>query len=74
MDVPDSRGSAQVGAALEASHYEHLLNEVEATEGQLGAILRSVVCPAIIFPVQVYCYSNTCCVFDSLYTVLNSMC
>ncbi|XP_064382497.1 exocyst complex component 6B-like isoform X2 [Halichondria panicea] len=27
---------------LDVSHYEHLLNEVEATEGQLGAILRTL--------------------------------
>lgn len=52
MDVPDSKGSVQVGAVPEASHYEHLLNEVEATEGQLGAILRCAACP-----VQMYCYS-----------------
>ena len=30
-----------------SSKYEHLLNEVETTEGQLGAILRQVVWSSI---------------------------
>ena len=40
MDVPDSKAPVPE----KASHYERLLNEVEATEGQLGAILRCLVC------------------------------
>ncbi len=35
MESPDTKVEL-----LDVSHYEHLLNEVEATEGQLGAILR----------------------------------
>lgn len=37
-----SSASPQLGGASEAisTQHEHLLNEVEAAEGQLGAILR----------------------------------
>ncbi len=35
MDSPDSKVELP-----DVSQYEHLLNEVEATDGQLGAILR----------------------------------
>lgn len=37
-----SSASTQLGQASEvfSAKYEHLMNEVETTEGQLGAILR----------------------------------
>lgn len=40
--VSNPSASPQLGATAEAfsTQHEHLLNEVEAAEGQLGAILR----------------------------------
>ena len=40
-----SSSSPQLGMTAEAiyTQHEHLLNEVEAAEGQLGAILRLIV-------------------------------
>lgn len=39
---PGTNASPQQGIPPVASHHERLLNEVEASDGQLGAILRSV--------------------------------
>ncbi len=46
MDFSDSKIELP-----DVSQYEHLLNEVEATEGQLGAILRLVAAAIYIFTV-----------------------
>lgn len=41
--VLSSSPQADVAAEALSSQHEHLLNEVEAAEGQLGAILRCVI-------------------------------
>ena len=42
MEATDGRSQAPGGLAAVSSHHERLLNEVEASDGQLGAILKWV--------------------------------
>lgn len=54
MSTVSSTTSPQLGVAAEAlsTQHEHLLNEVEAAEGQLGAILRYVYCSCHVAVIQ----------------------